>query len=293
MNQYRLFNHHITSNRIDMKVIYTCQEEELFPNVNVLYVPEEYISNKYEFYKNTLYSGKKYKYIFGHGVITEGMPEMVSIGRKSNDNNIENKVPHFNMGELSKASELAIFGHYHVHWNKENVYYLGSLFRSSFGEETPKYYAVIEDDNLKLIENENAYIYKTYEFNESSDVYENGENLMRVVTRIKNENQELFNGSKVGKIRLKFNTPADLNPSFKENLKSILVNDKILSSLIKEKLELTKEDIEKEEENDEFEFVLDSGINVNEKIYSYLTKTCEDVMTLDELVKYITEPLSI
>ena len=64
--QYKLFNYHFTSYEVDIKVIDTAMEEELFPGVNVLYLPEEYIDNKRKFYKRFLDGSKHYDYIFGH-----------------------------------------------------------------------------------------------------------------------------------------------------------------------------------------------------------------------------------
>ena len=54
---------------VDFKVFYEVEEEELFPDFNVLYVPEEYINSIDEKYGK--YMNKKYDMIFGHGMIQE------------------------------------------------------------------------------------------------------------------------------------------------------------------------------------------------------------------------------
>ena len=291
MNQYRLFNYHLTSRSLDIKVITTCTEEEIFPNVNILYVPEEYISDKHEFYHEYLYTGKKYNFIFGHGVIAEGMPAVISYSRNSKSE--EKQVPHFKAGELSNISDICVFGHYHCYTDMgDNVYYLGSLFRDSFGEETPKGYGVIEDGKFRFIENEKAYVYKTYTFDAESEIYNDADSILSAIDKIKSENNEIFNGNHVGKIRLVFNTPPNIDPSFKENLKSIIFNDKLITPLIKEtSSELIEE--AKEEIDSEYEFILDSSLPINDKIYSYIVKQYEDPMTMDELIKYIDNPLII
>ena len=291
MNQYKLFNYHLTSHSIDMKVITTCTEEEIFPNVNILYVPEEYISDKHEFYREYLYSGKKYNFIFGHGVIVEGMPMLNSYSTPHKSE--EKQVPYFKAGELGSVSDICVFGHYHCYTDLGNdVYYLGSLFRNSFGEEAPKGYGIIEDGKFSFIENDKAYIYKTYEFNEDSNVYESADNILNEIERIKEENPNVFNDDNTGKIRIIFHTPENIDPSFRDNLKSILFNDKLITPLIKEASNEVIADA-KEDVNEEYEFVLDNSLPINDKIYTFITKQYDDPMTLEELIKYIDEPLKL
>lgn len=292
MNQYRLFNHFLSSSTVDMKLFTTCTEE-VVNGKKILYVPEEYISSKYDFYKNTIYGDKKYDYIFGHGVISEGMPMAVGHARESDNINTENKVPHFNAGELSKAAKLVLFGHYHRAWNVDNVYYVGSLYRWCFGEEEDKRYALIEDDKVEFITNKDAYTYKTYEYTQDSAVYHSSDDIMNEIAKIKANNSDLFNGKKVGKIRLIFHTPSSVDPTFKENLKTLLFNDKVISSLIKETAE---EKIEESSEivKDEYDFILDTTMNVPDKILNYIMKTYDECqLSLKEIEKYINDPLVI
>ena len=42
------------------------------------YIPEEYVDDKYDYYSKFLNSNKHYDYIFGHGIIEDGMPAIVS-----------------------------------------------------------------------------------------------------------------------------------------------------------------------------------------------------------------------
>lgn len=291
MNQYKLFNYHLTSSKLDMKLFTTASEEELFPKVNVLYLPEEYIQDKHSFYKNNLYSGKKYDYIFGHGVIEDGMPTVISFGTHKN---AEKQVPRFKSGELSKAGKLTVFGHYHCYTDcGNNVYYLGSLFRNCFGEEAPKGYGIIEDDKFKFIENDKAYVYKTYEFNPDSPVYNSSDDILTAIKNIKDENPSLFDNSNTGRIRMIFHAPAGIDPSFRTNLKDILFNDKIISPIIKESNEEIIEDT-REEAGDDYEFILDNSMNVTDKIFRFINKRYEEYpITIEELSKYINEPLNI
>ena len=285
MGQYKLFNYHFTSSNVDIKLFDTVGEEEI-DGKRILYVPEEYIDDKHEFYKDTLYSGKQYDYIFGHGMIEDGMPAVISFGGpKSN----EKQVPRFKSGEFSEVSKLTVFGHYHCMTNmKNNVYYLGSLFRDSFGEEIPKGYGIIEDHRFIFVENTDAYVFKTYEFDSGSKVYESSDNIIREIDKIKKENPNIFNGDKHGKIRIIFKAPENLDSSFKENLKSILFNDKYISPLIKEtSTELIAD--AKEEVNDEYDFILDNSMAITDKIHRYISKKYDNPMTLEELKMYIND----
>jgi len=285
MNQYKLFNYHFTSSNLDIKLFDTCTEETI-DGKNILYVPEEYILDKKKFYKKTLYSGKKYDYIFGHGTILDGMPAAMSFSKPNPD---EKQVPRFKSGEFSEICTIGVFGHEHRHKHMEGeIYYLGSLFRDSFGEEDPKGYGIIEDDKFTFVENIQAYVFKTYEFNSESNVYNSNDDIIREIEKIKQENQNVFNGNQHGKIRIIFNTPENIDSTFKENLKTILFNDKFIAPLIKESnTELIND--AKDEVDDEFEFLLDSSLPINDKIYRYLNKIYENPMSMEELIMYLNE----
>ena len=52
---------------IDLKIFNTVDDEELFPGFNVLYLPEEYITDMDSYYSP--YFAKKYDMIIGHGLV--------------------------------------------------------------------------------------------------------------------------------------------------------------------------------------------------------------------------------
>ena len=291
MDQYKLYNYHFTTKELDMKLFTTCTEEELFPNVHVLYLPEEYIEDKHEFYKNTLYSGKHYQYIFGHGTIEDGMPAIVSYMNTGRSK--EKQVPRFRSEELAPAADLTVFGHYHVHTIMDgNVHYLGSLFRSCFGEEEPKGYGIINDSELTFVENKDAYVYKTYEFDKDSSVYSSTDELVREIDRIKCENKDLFEEVQHGRIRLIFHPSESDNSNFKAAVKDILFKDPIITSMIKEENTTILEEAG-EEVDDEYEFVLDNSMKLTDKIHMFITRQYENPMSLAMLEKYINEPLEV
>ena len=290
MSQYALFNYHFNNQSNDIRLINTVSEEELFPNVNVLYLPEEYISNKAEYYKDYLYSNKKYNYIFGHGIIAEGMSMINEV--KHNEASNEKKVPIFKSKELSSISDITVFNHYHVYSDMgDECYYLGSLFRDSFGEETPKGYGIIEDGVFTFIENDNAFIYKTYTFNEDSEIYKDMDVLVTEINKIKEAHVNIFNNERIGKIRLKFNVPSDVDPSFKENLRNLLYENKFISYLIKD---ASLNTIMKENKIEtEYDFILDNSLDIENKIHRYINKNYDIELSLEELSSLINDELKI
>lgn len=287
-SSYRIFNHHFNSSNVDMKLIETVTEEELFPKIKVLYLPEEFIVSKEEHYKDTLYSKKHYDFIFGHGVIAEGMP--MAILNKPVGN--EKKTPVFKSMELSRMCDLCFFGHYHVNTiMEENVFYVGSLFRNSFGEDTPKGYYVIEDKIPTFIENTSAYMYKTYTYEENNDIYSSIENLIENIKKIKTENEELFNNKVEGKIRIVFKLPKNIDDSYREAIRDLLFNDKKIAPLIKENQNVLSNINEGVQE--EFEFVLDNSLNIYEKLHRYINKVHNIQLSPQEIKKYINEEMSV
>ena len=288
-DQYKLFNYFFSMKDIDIR-LFTTVTEEIVNGKHILYVPEEYMMDKHIFYKKYLYSDKQYDYIFGHGMIIEAFPTIVQVSHSASSGK-EKTVPRFTSGELSKVCKLSVWGHWHHYTEMRNVYYLGSLFRNSFGEEEDKGYGIIENDEFKFIKNEKAYIYKTYVFDETSPIYENNDNIIKEINKIKNENKEIFTGKLVGKIRLKLKLPVNVYSSFKDDLVSITNEDRIFTLLIED----NNSDIIEEDnpETTEYDFLLDNNIQIHEKIHSYIQKQFDSDISLNQIKKYITEPLSI
>lgn len=285
MGQYKLFNYHFTSLDVDIRVIDTATEEELFPGVNVLYLPEEYVSNKKKFYKPFLDNDKHYQYIFGHGIIEDGMPSVVTSGEPKSD---EKQVPIFKSGELAVSADLTVFGHYHCYTDiGNNVFYLGSLFRSSFGEEDPKGYGIIEDFKLTFVENDRAYIYKTYEYTPTSDLYASSDNILRELNRIKSENPGIFSGERQGRIRMIFRLPLNIDPTFKENIRDLLVQEKQITILIKDSNDDRLIEEAKDSIKDEYDYLLDPSLGVGEKIHRWITDVNDASISMNLISEYI------
>ena len=153
--QYKIFSQYenrsiaeLLDKEIDFRVINTFEEEELFDELKVLYLPEEYIYDKKEYYKDILNKENEYDYVFGHGVIQEAMTNAVRATKK--DSSKRKKAPVFNTMELSRICKGQVyFGHYHINTNINNkVFYVGSYSRYKFGEEEAKgFYEISTDGN--------------------------------------------------------------------------------------------------------------------------------------------------
>ena len=98
--------------RFDVKVIKHVSEELLFPSMNILYIPEEHIVDRYEYYKE-FFENREYTYVFGHGVIREVMKEAAVLSDNQKDSK-RKRTPVFSTAELRKITKNSFFGHYHM-----------------------------------------------------------------------------------------------------------------------------------------------------------------------------------
>ena len=203
------------SSNVDLKIYDTVSTEELFPNVNVLYIPEEYMPDKDTYYRE--YFSKKYDMIFGHGLVNE-----VAFVAKMQESEVTmNKAPIFKSDTLLDICRGPIFfGHIHKSQIiKERLFYVGSFTRWIFGEEEPKgfmmtaYTPETSKFEVEFIENKLAPLYNTMVIDYSSSFYRNDEKqqIDYILTLVKK--------LKVDKLRIIFNIPEDYpNPTLLTNL---------------------------------------------------------------------------
>lgn len=277
-DQYGIFSFFEKCSDFDFKVITTAQAENLFFNCKVLYLPEEYVYDKNEYYGKLLKD--RYDYIFGHGVIQEGMPMFKSPITK------EKGVPVFKSAELGRISKVCVFGHQHIYTDMgDNVYYLGSLFRNSFGEDQAKGYGIIEDDQLTFIENTDVYTYKTYVYDKDSSIYKDQNAFTREFLRLKLKHKSIFDGTTPGKIRLVFHLPDQFDSAFKEKIKSVVLNENCIVAVFKDEFEC--KDMGIKENTTEYDYVLDDSLQVEDKIHKYINKHYDYDLPLDSIGDYI------
>ena len=293
--QYKIIE--TAKTNFDIKVIHYCEEEELFPDFNVLYIPEEHIYNKSEYYEKYLSNAKRYDYIFGHGVIREVMKEAALSSDK--DESKRKKVPVFSTGELMYACKgQTYFGHYHINTNmNDEVIYCGSLNRWIFGEEDPKgiYYIEKKNDeyNNEFIENEYAEIYKTIYFGYDSKIFKDMSLLNNKLSQI----EDMIKNGVINKVRFEFNIPPDIdNPEyiikiindkykFNQNVKINIVNGYIDEKRKKDKEELEQWNVENAP-------LLDPNKSIEEKISYFISVEYQRDITPEKIKIYLNSPLS-
>ena len=273
---------------VDFKVFYEVEEEELFPDFNVLYVPEEYINSIDEKYGK--YMNKKYDMIFGHGMIQE--VKFAALIQSSETT--MKKAPIFKSKMLCDMCYGPIFfGHIHTKdiFN-DRLYYVGSYSRWKFGEEEDKgfYYVKYENDTkefeAKFIVNDKAMKYDTIEiYEKESGFYKlNTENQIKYI-------QNLIQSFEYDFLRLQFYIPQGyenenllinmINESFGKykNLKlDFKVNSKIKSKReVEEKINLLL---------DKYGFIFDNKLDTYTKINKFILEKYNKDISVEKIKEY-------
>ena len=301
-NQYKFLD--AIETEFDIKVIRYCEEEELFPDLRVLYIPEEHLYNKGEYYEKFLATPKKYDYIFGHGVIREVMKEAAIIN--DNSSTSRKKVPVFSTGELTYACKGQVyFGHYHIRTSiNETVFYVGSFNRWCFGEDEPKGFYLIEKKTYEedpndifydfgFVENDLTDTFKTISFGYENAIFKDQEVMEKKLNQIDNMIKDnIFNH-----VRFEFNIPkTSFNPEYimnfvKERYKfndSIKVN--IVHGYQEEKKQKQKEEIEKwNEENAPY---FNRNLSIEDKVAYFIGVEFKREIKPEKVSLYLTKELS-
>jgi DNA repair exonuclease SbcCD nuclease subunit len=286
-NQLKNLAQIANSSKCDYKLILSVDEEELFPGMNVLYIPEEYMEDSKEYYKD--YFNKKYQLIFGHGMFEE-----TNFSSKNKYNTMK-KYPIFNSKEMEEICEGPIvFGHIHTAQRIRNrIQYTGSLVRSRFGEEEAKGFYIVDFDSetkesyFEFIENEMTMRYDTIEINSDNPVF--SLLLNEQITYFKN----IITTYKKDYLRVKINTPEDMinSTTFIDNM-NVLFNDMKnvkLQIIENSKVKLDKE--LKEKVNllmDKYSFIFDKSVGYDEKIQEYIKLKTGKEISLERIRSMIS-----
>lgn len=286
----------------DIKVIKTATREELLPNLNVLYLPEEYVINQSEFYSD--FFNDTYDYVFGHGVIKEMMSNAVA-HMKASGNDKRKKVPIFSSSELADICDGEVyFGHYHINTNiDDKVFYVGSFSRWEFGQEGRKGFYKIECDtdkhkyNQEFIENTLADKFVTISYGYKSNIFKDSsvdnEKLEKALTDIDSKiDNKVFEH-----VRFEFNIPSECSEPeglieyvknrYKFN-KSVKVN--FVNGYIEEKRNKKKEAIEKE--NDEFSFIYDDNLDIPDKTSRFIEIVHHENIPIENIRMYLNDDVN-
>ena len=286
-NQLKNLAQIANSSICDYKLFLTVDEEELFPGIKVLYIPEEHMDDKDSYYN--LYFKNRYQGIFGHGMFVET--------NFSSNNKFKSmrKYPVFNSKEMEEICEGPIvFGHIHTPQRIRNrIQYTGSLVRSRFGEEESKgIYLTTFDTETKetefiFIENEITMKYDTIEINPDNPVFS-----MMINEQI-SYFKKLVDDYKRDYLRLKINLPEDMiNSTMFIDSINITFNDmKDVTILIQDnnKVKLNKELKEKVDLlMDKYNFIFDKSVSYDIKIQEFIKLKTGKVISLERIRSMIS-----
>jgi DNA repair exonuclease SbcCD nuclease subunit len=254
------------------KIINTVEEEEIFPEVFFLYLPEEYVDNVEEYYKPyfELEEGTKYDMIFFHGTF-----DFVGyIPNIESERHIKN-APVFKGDQIADlVYGKAIGGHIHTrHTYKDKIEYTSSFSRFAFGEDKPKGFVEVlyNQDTLactsKFIENEDAPAYITINMD---DLEGSLEEKLVIINQLKED---------YANIRI---MAKDLSDDDVSAMKKLISADKDV------KLDIKRKDIEENIE-EEFMFIINREFDLPTTIQKYIKITTDRNLSIDEINKAILE----
>jgi DNA repair exonuclease SbcCD nuclease subunit len=256
------------------RIINTVEEEEIFPEIFFLYIPEEYIDNPDEYYKPffELDEGTAYDMIFFHGTF-DFVGYVPSI---ESERHIKN-APVFDSEKIGNiVYGKAIGGHIHTRHISKNkkVEYISSFSRFAFGEEKPKGFLEIFYDpktlecTTKFIENEDAPTYVTINI---EDIEGNSlEEKLKIINELKKE----YNNVRI--------IAKDINEEDVSAMK------KIVSDSEDVKLDIKRKDIE-DSIDEEFMFIINREYDLPTTIQKYIKLTLDKDLPLSDITRAITE----
>lgn len=278
----------VLSKECDCKIIEYVDTEELFEDLKVLYLPEEYMSDMQEFYKE--FFENEYDLIFGHGMVNEVM----FVASQQESEMTMSKAPIFSTKDLLKICKGPIFFG-HIHTSKtlyDRFFYTGSFSRWSFGEEEDKGFYIMSYSpsnhgfTTEFIINDSALTFDTMTIDEKS-----------VFFSYKIEDQIKFLTDMVdtlpsNKIRIKITIPEDYENS---GLLSNLIND-TFSKYTNVKVVIYNSNIERQKKEvedkvnillDRYGFIFDRSVSHEEKISKFLKIKYGKNMDVDTLREYL------
>jgi DNA repair exonuclease SbcCD nuclease subunit len=252
-----------------VRIIQEAEQEEIFPDIFYLYIPEEYMEKPAEYYKEffELEEGVKYDMGFFHGTFDY----VGYIPNVESERHIKN-APVF---EAKKMAELVygkwIGGHIHertVYKNK--IEYTSSFSRFAFGENKSKGFLEVFYDTETLecttnfIENTDAPVYLTIDMDEIQGI--SLEEKMSVISDLKKEYDNLRIVAK------------NVNDQDVSAMKSLVAND------IDVKLDIRRKDIE-ETVDEEYMFIINREYDLPTTVQKYILLDMEANVSLEDIKK--------
>lgn len=274
-DQYDSFE--ILKDHRDFRVIKHVAREELFPGMNVLYLPEEMLIDPEDYYKEFFEGEESFSFIFGHGIIKEMMPKAASV--IEDKKNVKRRVPVFRSGDLERiCSGLTLFGHYHIHQIiGDRVMYAGSFSRWKFGEEEPKGFLEItfdsdeEECDYTFIENTCAEKYITIGFGYKDTIFSSLDEMQKKMDTF----EKLAGTNNFDHLKLEFNIPETCeNPEFyieylRERFKrSSHIKTNIINGYIAKKHEEAKKEVDADYEK--YAPIFDPNTSIEDQVSYFI-----------------------
>jgi DNA repair exonuclease SbcCD nuclease subunit len=276
----------------DFRVIHTVESEMLFDDMKVLYIPEEYMENKDEFYKPYFEDGP-YDYIFGHGLVDKA----VFIAATQESEVTRSQAPIFKTDDLHAICRGPIyFGHIHKPMKIDRFRYIGSYSRWAFGEEEDKGYVMTYytpetgDYTDEFIPNNRARRFDTVKIEYTSTVFNKTEE-----EQIKHL-LDLASSIIVDYLRLEINIPEEYpNASLLTNMihEAFAKYSKVKLKINNNSKLRQKKEME-EKVNlllDRYGFIFDKGLEPEEKISRYIKIKNGRNISVDRMRRYLYEEI--
>lgn len=280
---------------LDFKVIYSVTEEELLPGMKVLYLPEEYVTSKKEYYGEYFDKKNEYDYIFGHGTIIEGM---TMVSKDTVEKTKVAKPAKFTTADFKKCCKGEVyFGHYHVHTTIQNfVTYVGSFSRWEFSQEEPKGYYIISFTpdkkhpyHKEFIENNSVREYTTYTFGYDHHIFTSEDSVNNTLITIENL---LKMHKEKDHVKFIFNIPEDYeNPEFfMDTIRGFIrgkdnVGYEFVNGYVAKKKKVNKEELSKV--ISEYGYVFDKNLTAGGVLSKFIEGTTGTHLDGKEIDKYL------
>lgn len=291
--QLQVLNYLVGSN-CDIKIISHVEKENLFENMKVLYIPEEYMKDKDEYYKD--YMNDEYDMIFGHGLVDE----VAFCAKKQESEVTMSKAPIFQSKKLMSITKGPIFfGHIHKPQNiHDKMFYVGSYSRWVFGEEEPKGFMTVvytpetSEFETEFIKNKLCRTFDTISIGYNSSLYtEDQEKQLKQILY-------LVDSSNADKLRLIFNIPEEYeSPNLLISMiNNIFINHNDVKIIINNN---AKELRAKQEVEDKisalmttYDFIFDKGVAPEEKLSRYIKIKYNKDISIDRMKDYLFQKIN-
>ena len=283
-SQLDIISENYSDSDVDVRVINTVDVETI-DGSRILYLPEEYIQDSDEYYRE--YFNDEYDIVVGHGMF-----DKLSFGHSNNSRVIA--APIFDTETISSITKgYCCFGHIHNAFMFNNIYYTGSFARWMQGEEDPKgfIYAVYNnktnDYGIAPIINNNALIYKSMSLESVINGYDDPDDVINIIDTYIADND-------VYRLRIKCTELNDVIFSGKLSIVKTYYNDSQIVSFDIKRACFAEED-EVEEDMDELskhDYIFDSSISNEDKISRFMMDSYGVDLSAKKIEKMLNSDIS-